>query len=291
MEQPNEVIIYKPEHRKAFIPAELDEYPLDPYEFRLYCRVARREGGGRGCDESVANMAEALGMSRRRAGLALELLVRAGLLTRNKRPGMSASYRTTATAKWIKPSEVATLRTSLKPATPRTTCAAKNTSTRAPYAQPPRTECAPPAHDMRTTRAPGAHKGNPHKVPPVNKPHKVKTPPTPPRGKFDPTKEALPECVTPEAWLAWCQHRKEIKKPLTRTSTKQQLAALAAHPADATAALYRSIASGWTGVFPKDTEQRGEKDLPGGETRPADYVPSMEELLKGAPLEGKWGRS
>lgn len=246
MQQPSEVIIYNPERRKAFIPAELDEYPLDPYEFRFYCRIARRESAGRGCDESVGHMAEALGISRRRAVLALQVLVEAGVLTRQERgPGMSASYRTAAPAMWADPARLPSIRRALKPTQKptdlRTTC----TPTHAPRAHPLRTTCTPPAHHVHTPYAPGAHKGTPIRVS-----NKV----SPIRGKkgFDPLQEPLPECVTAEAWRDWCQHRREIKKPLTPTSAARQLKALAENPKDATPAIYRAITAGWQGLFPDD---------------------------------------
>jgi hypothetical protein len=51
-----------------------------------------------------------------------------------------------------------------------------------------------------------------------------------------------------EAWEDWKQHRKEIKKPLTPTATKEQLAALG-KSSDPVAMIRHSIASGYQGLF------------------------------------------
>jgi len=70
-------------------------------------------------------------------------------------------------------------------------------------------------------------------------------------GKFDPL-TARPINVSEKAWADWCQHRKEIRKPLTAKSCEQQAKLLARHatPDDV---LSNSIANGWTGIFPDKT--------------------------------------
>jgi hypothetical protein len=53
-----------------------------------------------------------------------------------------------------------------------------------------------------------------------------------------------------KAWSEWEQHRREIKKPLTPTSIRKQLEDLAKmSEAESIAAMHRSIASGWQGIF------------------------------------------
>lgn len=66
--------------------------------------------------------------------------------------------------------------------------------------------------------------------------------------KFDPL-TAKPENVSPEVWTDWCQHRREIHKPLTAKSCEQQAKALANHPTP-DSVLVLSISNGWTGIFP-----------------------------------------
>lgn len=72
--------------------------------------------------------------------------------------------------------------------------------------------------------------------------------------KFDPM-TAKPSNVSDQAWADWCQHRREIRKPLTKTSCERQAAQLAKHHAP-DAVINQSISNGWTGLFP-------EKVLPG----------------------------
>lgn len=74
--------------------------------------------------------------------------------------------------------------------------------------------------------------------------------------KFDPL-TCKPANVTEKAWADWCQHRREIRKPLTKTSCERQTAQLAKHHAP-DAVINQSISNGWTGLFP-------EKVLPGAQ--------------------------
>jgi hypothetical protein len=67
-------------------------------------------------------------------------------------------------------------------------------------------------------------------------------------GKFDPM-TAKPDNVSEKAWADWCQHRKEIRKPLTAKSCEQQAKSLVGH-ASPDQVLAISIANGWTGIFP-----------------------------------------
>jgi hypothetical protein len=66
--------------------------------------------------------------------------------------------------------------------------------------------------------------------------------------KFDPL-TAKPENVSDKAWADWCQHRKEIRKPLTTKSCEQQAKALVGHSCP-DQVLFASISNGWTGIFP-----------------------------------------
>ena len=61
-----------------------------------------------------------------------------------------------------------------------------------------------------------------------------------------------PALDTPEfraAWAEWETFRREIKKPLTRSTAVKQLADLAKTPADAAARIEQSIRNGWRGLF------------------------------------------
>lgn len=72
--------------------------------------------------------------------------------------------------------------------------------------------------------------------------------------KFDPM-TCKPTNVSEQTWADWCQHRKEIRKPLTATTCAKQAKTLAGHHAP-DAVINQSISNGWTGLFP-------EKVLPG----------------------------
>ena len=83
----------------------------------------------------------------------------------------------------------------------------------------------------------------------VNKPKKSAGKPAGEKSaKFDPL-TAKPGNVSEQTWADWCQHRKEIRKPLTATSCKQQAEDLANHPSP-DAVIKLSIGKGWTGLFP-----------------------------------------
>ncbi|QLL11725.1 YdaU family protein [Pseudomonas chlororaphis] len=69
--------------------------------------------------------------------------------------------------------------------------------------------------------------------------------------KFDPL-SARPENVSEQAWADWCQHRREIHKPLTAKSCEQQAKALEGHVCP-DQVLSNSISNGWTGIFPEKT--------------------------------------
>lgn len=89
------------------IHSELDDYGLDPYQFRVYARIVRRAGRGE-CIESVANMATGCRMSGGKVKDCLKFLLDHRFITRHSRPGRSSSYRLTDMSLWIQPGHVAT---------------------------------------------------------------------------------------------------------------------------------------------------------------------------------------
>lgn len=89
------------------------------------------------------------------------------------------------------------------------------------------------------------------------KPSGAKAPSRTKAAKFDPV-TAKPESVSAQTWQDWCQHRAEIKRPLTATTCAKQAKTLAGHH-DADAVINQSISNGWTGLFP-------DKVVPGGKT-------------------------
>ncbi|KYC40006.1 hypothetical protein WA1_29040 [Scytonema hofmannii PCC 7110] len=90
----------------AFIHNLLDEYGLDPYEFRIYAHIVRRTGGKPEgvCFASLRKTAEICKMSMRKAQQAVKVLVKANLVTQTKRTGRTDEYRVTHIGDWV-PSE------------------------------------------------------------------------------------------------------------------------------------------------------------------------------------------
>jgi hypothetical protein len=96
---------------EAFIPAHLDDYGLTPYEFRIYARIARRNGSS-GSWESVRNMAKACQMSEQKAKEVLRFLVLAGMIDRQGRPGLTSVYRLRPVHEWQCPENLGDIRRS-----------------------------------------------------------------------------------------------------------------------------------------------------------------------------------
>ncbi len=95
----------------AIIPSFLDDYGLDPYEMRVYIRLARRAGMGGQCWESIPNMARACLMSPTKVKNCLALLAAAQLIKQLLRPGSSNVYELMPECHWVKASLLERLRT------------------------------------------------------------------------------------------------------------------------------------------------------------------------------------
>lgn len=83
-----------------FVHSSVDDYPLTPYEFRVYGKIARRAGQGIGWP-SVEQVAEECLMSEDTARQALQNLTTFGLLNRQERPGLGPHYRLTQPNNWL----------------------------------------------------------------------------------------------------------------------------------------------------------------------------------------------
>ncbi len=96
---------------------------------------------------------------------------------------------------------------------------------------------------------------------------------------FDPV-SACPDCVTPDVWAKWVQHRREIRKPLTPTSCSQQGEDLASHPRP-DAVIELSIANGWQGLFPDKIGAPGNEvgRAPPGSTSAVLVVPTHTQEM------------
>lgn len=273
MGEPAPIIRFMPENQRkpAFNHSTLDDYGLDPWEFRLYMRVRRREdsASSRGCDESVPRMAEGCGMSERRAQLALRVLVRTGLLKAQERVGATTIYRTTQPDAWTPPDQVDDIRQAIRSGSPSST-------TPAPDAPP--TQDVPPAPDAgegRTTctptPAPDAPKGSPPKVLPEGSPN---TPPKPPQGGTTRKKRTakLPDWVDPDAWADWERYNRERGLALRPSTVKAQLKKLDALRASESqqSIINRAIERQWRSFFPDrsvDSSRSSAGDVKNGTSK------------------------
>ena len=95
-----------------FVHNVLDEYGLDPYEFRIYAHAVRRTGGKLNGEyfASLTKTAEICQMSIRKAQYALKFLCEAGFLSQEKRKGRTDVYRMTHSRDWVKPEDLEAIR-------------------------------------------------------------------------------------------------------------------------------------------------------------------------------------
>ncbi len=98
----------------AIVAPVLDDYGLDPYEMRVYIRLARRAGMGGQCWESISKMAKACRMSDRKVKDCLALLTAAHLVKQIKRPsGMTNLYELMPETHWLPAEQLETLRSTV----------------------------------------------------------------------------------------------------------------------------------------------------------------------------------
>jgi hypothetical protein len=73
----------------------------------------------------------------------------------------------------------------------------------------------------------------------------------------------LPEWLPQEAWFGFCEHRKQIRKPITRRGSVlalRKLEQLKNDGHDPKAVLDQSVANGWTGIFPIKGGRQNERN-------------------------------
>lgn len=100
----------------AIIPSFLDDYPLDPFEFRLFARIQRR-AGKKDCFESLPNMAKGCHMSLSKARIAFRVLTNCGLITVQDRSKEGKTYLCALNPvnHWASPASVESIRKQLTP--------------------------------------------------------------------------------------------------------------------------------------------------------------------------------
>jgi hypothetical protein len=86
----------------VFYDIELDDANLNPYQFRIYNRIARRSGGGdHECTESLARIAESCQMSTRTAIRAIKELASRRFIKRVERKGDTSHYTLLDKKHWL----------------------------------------------------------------------------------------------------------------------------------------------------------------------------------------------
>lgn len=96
------------------------------------------------------------------------------------------------------------------------------------------------------------------------------------RAREQPEDADLPPEIAENTWREWCQHRREIRKPLKPTTVTHQLKQLAKwtdQGYDPNQIITRSIANGWTGLFePDEPPPGGDGAHAGADRRPGSAV-------------------
>ena len=209
---------------KAFIPSHLDDAGLSPAEFRVYCHLVRNANKEGIAWSPYRRMIEITRLSKSTIRRCIETLKEDHKLIRKVGKPFGGSCRYQLTAK----------------VPPEGQKAASNSATRAPIEAAP---IVPPANRNSSTRGtpivpPEGQEGNPIKVihSRLSNKEEIQLP--------------FSSDEFREAWSDWEQHRRELKKPLTPTSIRKQLEDLAKmSEAESIAAMHRSIANGWQGIF------------------------------------------
>jgi hypothetical protein len=87
----------------AFIPSTLDDYGLDPFEFRLYAHLVRRAGAGGACWESIKGVSLCCCMDQKTVAAKLQSLETRNLINVERRAGFTSLITLTPTAQWQEP--------------------------------------------------------------------------------------------------------------------------------------------------------------------------------------------
>lgn len=85
-----------------FIKAEIDDWGLDVYAFRILHRISRRVGKDGACFESIPNMASSCKMCRPNAESAIKALLRQNIVAKEKRDGKTNLYTLNHVSEWIR---------------------------------------------------------------------------------------------------------------------------------------------------------------------------------------------
>jgi DNA-binding transcriptional ArsR family regulator len=111
MQEKQQADLSRPES-VMFVHQFLDEYELDPFEFRVYAHVVRRTGGKTQGEffASLSKTAEICQLSARKVQQALKFLYEAGFLDQDKRQGRTDVYKLTTTKDWVSKEDLVSIR-------------------------------------------------------------------------------------------------------------------------------------------------------------------------------------
>lgn len=91
-----------------------------------------------------------------------------------------------------------------------------------------------------------------------------------------------PHGIHPDAWAAWTQHRREIRKKLTPSTIERQAAMLRAYsPDEQRQIIEQSIEAGWAGLFPLKNNNRSTPH----ETRERSHLGTAGRIADNARRE------
>ena len=114
------------------VPSYLDDYGLDPYEYRLYSHIVRRAGRS-GCFESIPNMAKHCLMNEKTVRNSLRVLLGAGMIAVvESKKGRSVVYEVAPHEEWVTPEELPSIRNKRTPTKSGTTTPTKSGTTPLP---------------------------------------------------------------------------------------------------------------------------------------------------------------
>lgn len=93
--------------------------------------------------------------------------------------------------------------------------------------------------------------------------------------------DPLPLCINPQIWAEWVQHRKEIKKPLTPSTIKKQIAQLEKFDKlgmDTTEIINASISAGYVGLFALRSGKKYQPQQQDSRRKsPGDWIREMQQ--------------
>jgi hypothetical protein len=111
------------------VPSYLDDYGLDPYEYRVYSHIVRRAGKN-GCFESIPNIAKHCLISEKIVRRSLKILLDSNLIAVvSSIAGKSVVYEITPKEEWLKPETLLKLRQKYTPGKSATTTPGKSATT------------------------------------------------------------------------------------------------------------------------------------------------------------------